>query len=76
VFKKPIKNTLITAPIQIGNEKRILIVRLRMVKGQDNKFYLHDIFVMKDFLKIRTTLSKPVAQENLFVRHFLFFYIK
>ncbi|MCL2720461.1 MAG: hypothetical protein FWD47_03880 [Treponema sp.] len=67
---KPIKNTLITAPIQIGENRKILVVRLRMVKGQDNKFYVHDIFVMKDLIKNKGntvkagSAGKPVGESS------------
>jgi len=67
---KPIKNTLITAPIQIGEKIKILVVRLRMVKGQDNKFYVHDIFIMKDLIKNKGntikagSAGKPVGESS------------
>ncbi|GHV71647.1 hypothetical protein AGMMS49928_24390 [Spirochaetia bacterium] len=48
---KPIKNTLIAAPIRIGRRREILVVRLRIVKGHNNKFYVHDIFVVDELLK-------------------------
>jgi len=48
---KPIKNTLIAGPIQIGDRLEILVVRLRMVKGHNNKFYVHDIFVADGIFK-------------------------
>ena len=67
---KPIKNTLIAAPIQIGDKPKILVIRLRMVKGQDNKFYVHDIFVMKDLIKNKGntvkagSAGKPVGKSS------------
>lgn len=30
--------------VQIGEKPEILVVRLRMIKGHNNKFYVHDIF--------------------------------
>ena len=48
---KPIKNTLIAAPIQIGEKAGILAVRLRLVKGNDNKFYVHDIYLINELKK-------------------------
>ncbi|MCL2174471.1 MAG: hypothetical protein FWB73_00350 [Treponema sp.] len=65
-----IKNTFIAAPIQIGNRKEILVVRLRMVKGQDNKFYTHDIFTVNNLFKnignaIKAgSAGKPVGEPS------------
>jgi len=61
---KPIKNTLIVAPIQIGQKPLILVVRLRMVKGHDNKFYVHDIFVMNEQIKNMGSTSKAGSAGN------------
>jgi len=67
---KPIKNTLITAPIQIGDKLKIMVVRLRMVKGQDNKFYIHDILIMNDLIKNKGntvkagSAGKPVGESS------------
>jgi hypothetical protein len=67
---KPIKNTLIVGPIQIGERPEILVVRLRMVKGHDNKFYVHDIFVADELLKNRGnaikagSTGKPVGESS------------
>ena len=71
---KPIKNTLIVAPIQIGENVKILTVRLRMIKGQDNKFYLHDIFVMRDMKKKGNAVKagsagKPVGESSKSIAH-------
>jgi len=60
---KPIKNTLIAGPIQIGDKLEILVVRLRMVKGHDNKFYVHDIFV-NDLIKNKGNTIKAGSTGN------------
>ena len=61
---KPIKNTLIVAPIQIGRMLEILVVRLRMVKGHDNKFYIHDIFTSKELIKNTGNTVKAGSAGN------------
>jgi len=72
---KPIKNTLITAPIQIGNKQKIMVIRLRMVKGQDNKYYLHDILIIKDLIKNKSnaikagSTGKPVGESSKSIAH-------
>jgi len=72
---KPIKNTLIVAPILIGQRLEILIVRLRMVKGHDNKLYVHDIFVMNELLKNKGNTIKagstgnPVGEPSKSIAH-------
>jgi hypothetical protein len=71
---KPIKNTLIAGPIQIGGKPEILIVRLRMVKGHGNKFYVHDIFVLDELLKKVNTIKAgsagtPVGESSKSIAH-------
>ena len=72
---RPIKNTLIAGPIQIGDRLEILVVRLRMVKGHDNKFYVHDIFVADELLKNRGnavkagSAGKPVGGSSKSIAH-------
>jgi len=61
---KPIKNTLIAAPIQIGKMPEILVVRLRIVKGHDNKFYVHDIFILNKILKNKGNTIKAGSARN------------
>jgi len=61
---KPIKNTLIAGPIQIGEKPEILVVRLRMVKGHNNKFYVHDIFV-NELIKNKGNTIKAGSTRNL-----------
>ena len=61
---KPIKNTLIAGPIQIGDRLEILVVRLRMIKGHDNKFYVHDIFVADEILKNKGNTIKAGSAGN------------
>ena len=67
---KPIKNTLIAGPIQIGDRLEILVVRLRMGKGHNNKFYVHDIFVADDLFKNKGNTIKagsagtPVGESS------------
>jgi len=61
---KPIKNTLIVAPIQIGRRLEILVVRLRMVKGHDNKFYVHDIFTSEELIKNTGNTVKAGSAGN------------
>jgi hypothetical protein len=61
---KPIKNTLIAAPIQIGRKPEILVVRLRMVKGHNNKFYVHDIFVADRTAKNKGNTVKAGSTGN------------
>ncbi|MCL2190902.1 MAG: hypothetical protein FWB79_02815 [Treponema sp.] len=67
---KPIKNTLIAAPIRIGERHEILVVRLRMVKGHDNKFYVHDIFAASELAKNKGntikagSAGKPVGEPS------------
>jgi hypothetical protein len=60
---KPIKNTLIAGPIQIGDKPEILVVRLRMVKGHDNKFYVHDIFI-NELIKNKGNTIKADSTGN------------
>ena len=60
---KPIKNTLIAGPIQIGDKPEILVVRLRMVKGHNNKFYVHDIFV-NELIKNKGNTIKAGSTGN------------
>jgi len=60
---KPIKNTLIAGPIQIGEKPEILVVRLRMVKGHNNKFYVHDIFV-NELIKNKGNTIKAGSTGN------------
>ena len=59
----PIKNTLIAGPIQIGDKPEILVVRLRIVKGHDNKFYVHDIFV-NELIKNKGNTIKAGSMGN------------
>jgi hypothetical protein len=72
---KPIKNTLIAAPIQIGEKPEILVVRLRMVKGTNNKFYVHDIFILDKILKNKGntikagSAGKPVGGSSKSIAH-------
>jgi hypothetical protein len=72
---KPIKNTLIAAPIQIGERPEIMVVRLRMVKGHNNKFYVHDIFVMSELQKNKGkaikagSAGKPVGEPSKSIAH-------
>ena len=61
---KPIKNTLIAAPIQIGARPEILVVRLRIVKGHNNKFYVHDIFIANKVLKNKGNTIKAGSAGN------------
>jgi len=61
---KPIKNTLIAGPIQIGDKLEILVVRLRMVKGHNNKFYVHDIFVADEIFKNKGNTIKAGSAGN------------
>jgi hypothetical protein len=63
-FGKPIKNTLIAAPIQIGESLEILVVRLRMVKGHNNKFYVHYIFVIEKNPKNKGNTIKAGSAGN------------
>ena len=41
---KPLTNIFLAAPIQIGDEKELLVVRIRKHTGGENKFYVHDIY--------------------------------
>jgi len=72
---KPIKNTLIAAPIQIGEQPKILVVRLRMAKGQKNKFYVHDIFIASKILNNKGntvkagSAGKPVGKPSKSIAH-------
>jgi hypothetical protein len=72
---KPIKNSLIIGPIQIGEKPAILVIRLRMVKGHDNKFYVHDIFVADELVKntgntIKAgSAGKPVGGSSKSIAH-------
>jgi hypothetical protein len=72
---KPIKNTLIAAPIQIGERPEILVVRLRMIKGHNNKFYVHDIFIADKMLKNKGntikagSAGKPVGGSSKSIAH-------
>jgi hypothetical protein len=74
---KPIKNTLIAAPIQIGEKPEILVVRLRMVKGTNNKFYVHDIFIVEKILKNKGntvkagSAGKPVGGSSKSIAHII-----
>ena len=74
---KPIKNTLIAAPIQIGEKPEILVVRLRMVKGTNNKFYVHDIFIVDKILKNKGntvkagSAGKPVGGSSKSIAHII-----
>jgi hypothetical protein len=61
---KPIKNTLIAAPIQIGGKPEILVIRLRMVKGHNNKFYVHDIFIADKKKKNKGNTIKAGSTGN------------
>jgi hypothetical protein len=61
---KPIKNTLIAAPIEIGKKPEILVVRLRMAKGHNNKFYLHDIFIADTKAKNKGNTIKAGSTGN------------
>jgi hypothetical protein len=60
---KPIKNTLIAGPIQIGDKPEILVIRLRMVKGHGNKFYVHDIFI-NELIKNKGNTIKADSTGN------------
>ena len=63
------------APIQIGVKPLFLVVRLRIVKGHNNKFYVHDIFVKDEFLKKRGNAIKagsagnPVGEPSKSIAH-------
>ena len=62
---KPIKNTLIAGPIQIGEKPEILVIRLRMVKGHNNKFYVHDIFVNELIKNKGNTIKAGSAEKSV-----------
>jgi hypothetical protein len=72
---KPIRNTLIAAPIQIGEKPEILVVRLRMIRGHNNKFYVHDIFIADRMLKNKGntikagSAGKPVGGPSKSIAH-------
>ena len=46
---KPIKNIILAVPIKIGkNERSILCIRLVKNIGDDNRFYVHEVFDIAD----------------------------
>ena len=60
---KPLKNTLIAAPVQIDGEKDIVIARLRTKKGDVSRFYLHEVHSYLDKKKESST-SKTGRQDS------------
>jgi len=60
---KPIKNIILAAPIQIGdNKKSFLCIRLVKNVGDDNRLYIHEVFDMGDLKNTAIPFQTPGAE--------------
>jgi hypothetical protein len=57
--KRPQKNIIIMAPIQIGEEKSILGIRLVKNVGDDSRFYIHEVVDIPNTEKKGNTIRPP-----------------
>jgi hypothetical protein len=55
---KPQKNIIIMAPIQIGNDKSVIAVRLVKNIGDETRFYIHEVLDIK-----KGNTLRPSARE-------------
>jgi hypothetical protein len=60
---RAITNILLAAPIQIDDEKAILLIRIRKHKGAENKFYIHDVYTIDDIKNMSDTF-KPGGSDK------------
>jgi hypothetical protein len=59
---KPIKNTILAVPIQIGNNERsFLCVRLVKNIGSDNRLHIHEVFDTDDLKNTAIPFQTPGA---------------
>ncbi|GHU53175.1 hypothetical protein FACS189496_4310 [Bacilli bacterium] len=58
---KPIKNVILTTPIQIDDEKSFLCVRLVKNVGNDNRLHIHEVFDMMDIKNTAIPFQTPGA---------------
>ena len=64
---KPIKNIILVAPIQIGNNKKsFLCIRLVKNIGNDNRLHIHEVFDIDDLKNTAIPFQTPGA--NLMAR--------
>jgi len=57
---KPIKNIILVAPIQIGNNKRsFLCIRLVRNLGDDNRLHIHEVFNTDDLKNTAIPFQTP-----------------
>jgi len=57
---KPIKNIILAAPIQIGNNERsFLCIRLVKNVGNDNRLHIHEVFDMNDLKNTAIPFQTP-----------------
>jgi hypothetical protein len=57
--KKPIKNVILVAPIQIDNEKSFLCIRLVKNVGSDNRLHVHEVFNLDDIKNTAIPFQTP-----------------
>jgi len=56
---KPIKNIILAAPIQIGNERSFLCIRLVKNIGNDNRLHIHEVFDIDDLKNTAIPFQTP-----------------
>jgi hypothetical protein len=85
---KPLTNIFLAAPIQIDDEKELLVVRIRKHTGGENKFYVHDIYDVRNMAETKNMsdtfkpggsvapvdLSRSVAHIKIILHNI--FYVK
>jgi len=60
---KPIRNTILAAPIRINNSARsFLCIRLVKNIGNDNRLYVHEVFDMDDLKNTAIPFQTPGAE--------------
>ena len=68
---KPQVNVFIAAPIQIGDDKDILFIRLRQNAGDTTRFYVHEVFNKKEideYIKMTIPTAAGTQATNSKVR--------
>jgi hypothetical protein len=56
---KPKKNVILVAPIQIGDEKSFLCIRLVKNIGSENRLYIHEVYDLRDIKNTAIPFQTP-----------------
>jgi hypothetical protein len=66
------KNIYLAAPVQVGQNKDILFIRLRKNAGYDTRFYIHEIFDLEEIKKMSdavNTRRQPGTSPSRSIAH-------